>query len=278
MFDSLQTSKLISYWLRHNPGDANLHADEFGWVSTEDLLKALNQRGQETAIGDLHTLNLSFDKIRWEFSDDQSGIRATHGHSIPVILPEGAVEPPAVLFHGSSSKSLESIIKTGLQPMSRRFVHCSDTIDMAIEAGKRHGKPIVVEIDAENLFKNGFLFYKTSENVWLTNAVPIYDLSFKPWKSVDKQEKDGFLRQLRQEIAEEHILFNKTANLELVLRRYDCDDCLFFDRSDWKIYLVHLVWQGRQANSNFPMTKVYSSFLTWAENELTTDQKDWYLI
>jgi len=116
MFDSLQTSKLISYWLRHNPGDANLHADEFGWVSTEDLLKALNQRGQETAIGDLHTLNLSFDKIRWEFSDDQSGIRATHGHSIPVILPEGAVEPPAVLFHGSSSKSLESIIKTGLQP------------------------------------------------------------------------------------------------------------------------------------------------------------------
>ena len=162
MFESVQTSKLISYWLRHNPEDANLHADEFGWVSTEGLLEALKLKGQEIALCDLHTLNLSFDKIRWEFSDDRSSIRATHGHSIPVILPGETVEPPPVLFHGTSLKTLESIINTGLQPMSRRFVHCSENVETAIEVGKRHGKPIVVEIDTENLFRNGLSFYKTS--------------------------------------------------------------------------------------------------------------------
>jgi putative RNA 2'-phosphotransferase len=278
MFDKKDTSKLISYWLRHDPNDGNLIADEFGWVSTGNLLKSLNLKGQKLDLDDVRSLNFSFDKIRWEFNEDESKIRATHGHSIPIVLLGQSVTPPKTLFHGTSTKKVSSIIKTGILPMQRRFVHCSETIEMAIEVGKRHGKPIIIEIDAEGLSKEGAKFFKTGDNVWLTDKIPSDFISLKPWETVHKDEKTELLKELKSELADGHILFNKTQNLELILRRYDCDDCLFLDNSDLKVYLVHLVWQGKQVNVNYPSTETYDSFSVWVENELISDQKDWYLI
>jgi len=278
MFNKKETSKLISYWLRHNPNDGNLIADEFGWVSTADLLKSLNLKGQNLDLNDIRVLNLSFDKIRWEFNDDESKIRATHGHSMPIELFGPSVTPPQKLFHGTSTKAVKGIFKEGILPMRRQFVHCSETVEMAIEVGKRHGTPIIIEIDAEVLFNAGAKFFKTSDNVWLIDKIPNNFISLKPWEIVDDGEKTGLLKQLMSELQDAHILFNKTPTLELILRRHDRDDCLFLDSSDLKVYLVHLVWQGKQFNVNYPSTKQYNSFSVWIENELTSDQKDWYLI
>ncbi|WP_295672997.1 RNA 2'-phosphotransferase [uncultured Mucilaginibacter sp.] len=278
MFDQKDTSKLISYWLRHNPNDGDLIADEFGWVSTEDLLKSLNLKGQKLDLNDIRSLNHSFDKIRWEFNEDESKIRATHGHSIPIVLSGQSVTPPKLLYHGTSTKKISSIVKMGILPMQRQFVHCSETMEMAIEVGKRHGKPIIIEIDAEGLSQEGSKFFKTSDNVWLTDKIPSDFISLNPWKIASQDEKTGLLKQLKTELAYGHILFDKTPNLELILRRHDCDDCLFLDNSDLKVYLVHLVWQGKQVDINCPWTNAYDSFSHWIENALIGDQKDYYLI
>jgi putative RNA 2'-phosphotransferase len=42
-----------------------------------------------------------------------------------------------------------------------------------VNVGKRHGKPVVFEISAQNMQKKGFLFYISENKVWLTESVPI---------------------------------------------------------------------------------------------------------
>lgn len=61
---SQQTSKLISYWLRHGPEDAGLIVDDFGWVSVELLLQALNKKNLQIDLQALYELTNSFDKVR----------------------------------------------------------------------------------------------------------------------------------------------------------------------------------------------------------------------
>ena len=276
MYNKENTSKLISYWLRHNPSDANLTVDEFGWASLNDLLDALKLRGHELTYPDIHELNQSFDKVRWEFDETLDTIRATHGHSIPIVLEDMNTDPPAILFHGTSSKKLGDILNIGLLPMQRQFVHLSATIESAVEVGKRHGKPILIEIDTFALIKDGGKFYQTTNNVWLAPKVPVEYLSFVPWQVVTEEEKGGLLRQLNSELTKKHILYDKVGNLELILRRHDCDDALFIDKTTRHVYSVHLTWQGKQYFPNCPFTEQYNSLIDWAEDELIETQKDCY--
>lgn len=176
---SKRISKQISYWLRHNPGDAGLTVDDFGWASIEQLLKALHSRNLEASLPDLLRLTNSFDKVRWEIDEAGGRIRATHGHSFPVLLEDKEKTPPATLYHGTAVKSIPVITEQGLMPMSRQFVHLSETIETALNVGARHGKPILIEVDAGRLANEGWKFYQTSDNVWLTSAIPAEYLVFK---------------------------------------------------------------------------------------------------
>jgi putative RNA 2'-phosphotransferase len=276
MKDTKHTSKLISYWLRHHPEDGNLAIDDFGWVTIHDLLKALAIKGQVFTFTEIEELSRSFDKIRWEFSDDDTRIRATHGHSIEVILDEKAVEPPAVLYHGTSLNKVEAITQNGLLTMQRQFVHLSSDKEIAISVGKRHGQAILVEIDAKGLEEDGWIFYKTSDNVWLTKNIPTKYLSIKPWETVSDKEKNDLLAQLNKEITISHPLFHKLKNLKLIMRRHDNDDTLFIDVTNNKVYMVHLTWNALQSDSNYPYNKEYPSFDDWTKTALKVDQMDWY--
>jgi len=42
-----------------------------------------------------------------------------------------------------------------------------------MSVGKRHGKPLLIEIDAAVLVTDGWVFYQTSDNVWLTTNIPV---------------------------------------------------------------------------------------------------------
>ncbi len=179
MNDTKQTSKLISYWLRHHPEDGGLHIDDFGWVHVDSLIKALAEKGQVFTPIEIIELSKSFDKVRWEFSADGDKIRATHGHSIEVILDEKAVTPPALLYHGTSLNKVDAIKEYGLMAMQRQFVHLSTDKEVAISVGKRHGKPLLIEINAAGLDRDGWIFYQTSDNVWLTTSIPPGYLRFE---------------------------------------------------------------------------------------------------
>ncbi|GLK55830.1 putative RNA 2'-phosphotransferase [Methylopila capsulata] len=112
------------------------------------------------------------DKARFELSDDGERIRAVHGHSVDVETHGPAETPPDILWHGTAQRFLPAILTEGLTSGARRFVHLSETAEMAREVGARHGRPAVLTVSASDMAAQGFAFYRSSSGVWLTPAVP----------------------------------------------------------------------------------------------------------
>ena len=153
-----QYSKCLAYLLRHS----NL-PDYNGWVKVSVVLGTLGVSQQ-----DLQQIIESDNKGRFEFSEDKSSVRALYGHSIDVNLGLEPTIPPTVLYHGTAEKYIDSIMKEGLRPCKRNFVHLSETMDMARQVGTRHGSPVVLSIDIEAMISAGYKFYKAKNGIWLT--------------------------------------------------------------------------------------------------------------
>jgi putative RNA 2'-phosphotransferase len=52
-------------------------------------------------------------------------------------------------------------------------VHLSANQEVAVSVGARHGQPIVITVNAEQMAKDGLLFYVSDNGVWLTEKVPV---------------------------------------------------------------------------------------------------------
>lgn len=161
-------SKRLSYVLRHKPDSIGITLDGEGWGPVDFIL---NKLGMSSAELD-HVVETN-NKKRFEFSGDKTKIRARQGHSINVDLGYNPVTPPDKLYHGTAEKTYERFIKTsGLSKMKRHHVHLSPDAETAKNVGGRHGKPIVLRIDAKAMHAAGYEFYKTDNNVWLVHNVP----------------------------------------------------------------------------------------------------------
>ncbi|MBE6035096.1 MAG: RNA 2'-phosphotransferase [Clostridiales bacterium] len=163
--------KYVSMLLRHHPEEAGIIIDEHGWTDVNTLIDKVSPRYPLTEEL-LHQMAFGPDKQRYEFSNDGKKVRAVHGHSIQVDLGYGEMEPPACLYHGTAEKYRESIEKTGLEKRNRQYVHLSERIDQAKDVGRRHGKLVLYRIDAEKMYQEGYVFYRSTSGVWLTDAVP----------------------------------------------------------------------------------------------------------
>jgi putative RNA 2'-phosphotransferase len=51
-------------------------------------------------------------------------------------------------------------------------VHLSVESDTATQVGRRHRRPVVLEIAAGRMWSAGFEFFRAENGVWLTAAVP----------------------------------------------------------------------------------------------------------
>lgn len=277
MKHDVNISKLISYWLRHKPSEAGLEVNEFGWVNIDALLVALDRKGFNLQVNDLNGLNQSFDKVRWEIDQSENRIRATHGHSIPIVLSDNPSEPPSGLFHGTSLSKALSILDKGILPMNRLFVHLSANVNAAMEVGRRHGIPIVIELDTEGLLEKGQNFYQTNDNVWLTTSIDKSHVNFAPWHRVSTEEKNVLLEELKREVSKGHQVFNEIADLELIMRRYDRDNALFLNLKSGKVFDIHLTFKGsKEWDTHYPFTRGFSDLEEWIKNSLLVDQSEWY--
>ena len=171
--ENTRISKLLSLVLRHKPETINITLDEQGWSNVQDLIVQLNKNNYAITFEMLEYVVKSNNKNRFSFNEDQTKIRANQGHSIDVALGYEAKQPPAVLYHGTAERFLESIMKTGLQKKERHHVHLSADTQTAIAVGQRYGKPVLLQILARQMFVSGYNFYQTDNNVWLTDHVPV---------------------------------------------------------------------------------------------------------
>lgn len=168
----IQQSKLLSLVLRHKPETIGLELDRKGWAEVEELLGKLAAYKVPMSREDLKSLVAQSDKKRFVFSSDELKIRANQGHSIEVDLGLKAIQPPDVLYHGTTTRNLESINAQGLIKGNRHHVHLSADPDTARAVGQRYGKPIVLKVKAAEMHKAGFEFYCSDNGVWLCHAVP----------------------------------------------------------------------------------------------------------
>lgn len=165
-------SKYLSYLLRHNPGSIGLSLDREGWAEIALLVELARCDERELTPALIEQAARENDKQRFEISADGKFVRARQGHSVSVDLGLVPAVPPAVLFHGTVARNLPSIRAQGIAKGARHHVHLSATRETAEKVGARYGKPVVLEVQASQMAKAGFLFYVTGNHVWLTDHVP----------------------------------------------------------------------------------------------------------
>ena len=167
-----RTSRFLSMILRHRPEVIGITLDEHGWADVQELLLGM-KRTHPIDMDILEEIVRADNKQRYSFNEDKTKIRANQGHSIPVDVELPLVEPPEYLWHGTGEKYVESIGEQGLIAKSRLYVHLSADRETARIVGARHGRPVVYRVQTGQMQKDGFLFYRSVNGVWLTKQVPV---------------------------------------------------------------------------------------------------------
>jgi putative RNA 2'-phosphotransferase len=167
-------SKFLSFVLRHKPEAIGLTLDDQGWAYIDELINKAKQSGEVTTLDRalIQEVVDTNNKKRFVISEDGQRIRAAQGHSIDVDLQLKPVKPPEFLYHGTATRFLDSILKEGLKPQQRQYVHLSKDIETATAVGQRYGKPVILKIKAQLMYEQGFTFYLAENGVWLTDSVP----------------------------------------------------------------------------------------------------------
>lgn len=164
-------SIFISLVLRHQPDAAGIQLDEHGWADVSELIRGVNNTGRKIDMEVLEEIVRTDNKQRYSFNEDKTLIRANQGHSVPVDVELEEQQPPQFLYHGTADRFLDSIMREGLKPMSRLYVHLSKDIETAMKVGKRHGKPVVLRVSSGEMYQDGHQFYLSKNGVWLTKKV-----------------------------------------------------------------------------------------------------------
>lgn len=176
----VRTSKFLSKYLRHAPEQLGLTLAPGGWVGVDELLAAVARHWMPLTRAELEEVVARNNKQRFAFDETGQRIRANQGHSVVVDLQLEPVAPPALLYHGTGERAVAAIQREGLRKMRRQHVHLSPDVATAITVGRRHGRPVVFEVQAAKLHAAGIPFYRSTNGVWLVDAVPPEYLRLMP--------------------------------------------------------------------------------------------------
>jgi putative RNA 2'-phosphotransferase len=168
----LLVSKYLSKHLRHRPEDLGLTLMPGGWVEVDALLAASTRKGFPVSRDEIEEVVARNDKKRFAFDESGTLIRAQQGHSAPVDLELEPAAPPETLYHGTPERNVAEILRSGLQKMRRHHVHLSSDEATARVVGARRGRPIVLTVEAGEMYRDGYTFYRSGNGVWLVEHVP----------------------------------------------------------------------------------------------------------
>ncbi len=92
-----QSSHYLSFLLRHKPEEKNLSLKADGWCNIADLEPLFTR-------SDLEQIIKNDRKGRFEMNKDGTEIRATYGHSVPIVWTQPPSKPPKILYHGTAER------------------------------------------------------------------------------------------------------------------------------------------------------------------------------
>jgi putative RNA 2'-phosphotransferase len=167
-----KVSKFLSYVLRHRPDEIGIELDDNGWTDIKTLMQKSKYHKRSFTHDELLEVVRTNNKKRFAISEDGRRIRANQGHSVEVDLQYEPATPPEVLYHGTGTKLLDAIYKTGLQKMNRHHVHLSADKATATNVGQRRGNCFILAVDTQAMVEEEYTFFVTPNGVWLTDHVP----------------------------------------------------------------------------------------------------------
>jgi putative RNA 2'-phosphotransferase len=164
----------LSFLLRHRPKEYRLVFDSEGFTDWNGIVEIVQERYYEVTENEIRAVVAGAAKKRFELRDDK--VRATYGHSFPVDLGP-AVEPPALLYFGAARDLAQSMLRDGLKPRDRQYVHLSVSAEEAESVAQRHDPaPGIIIVDALAAHQDGIRFYRSGP-LFLVEAVPAKYLS-----------------------------------------------------------------------------------------------------
>jgi putative RNA 2'-phosphotransferase len=170
----IKLSRTLSHALRHEPWRYGLVLDNHGWVRVTDLLICFrNRRNDWRHLTENDIIEMISKSAKNRFELYEGKIRALYGHSLREKVLKVPAEPPAVLFHGTSSRLMKQIKNEGLKPMRRQYVHLSVDEQTALQVAKRkEGTSVIITISAIKAYLDGIKFYQGNGTTWLTDYIP----------------------------------------------------------------------------------------------------------
>jgi putative RNA 2'-phosphotransferase len=163
-------SRFLSFLLRHRPRDYPLSFDRQGFVSWSDLKEQVEARFPDVTDEEICNVIAGSDKKRFEMREDK--VRATYGHSFPVDIGVECIEPPARLYHGTARDLAQTVLREGLKPSGRTYVHLSASLEEALAVGQRRdASPAILVVDSLAAHSSGIRFY-ASGPLYLAGEIP----------------------------------------------------------------------------------------------------------
>ncbi|CAH6722101.1 tRNA 2'-phosphotransferase [[Candida] jaroonii] len=164
-------SKSLSYLLRHGAVKEKLPIDENGFIELNKVLNHQRLKSYKTTIQDIQTVVETNNKKRFSLRTlgETTFICANQGHSIEIsnnnLVKLQPNEIPKI-FHGTYKNKLPEILNTGLNKMSRNHIHLTDNFEYI-----RKSCNALIFIDVEKCLADDIIFYKSENNVYLTEGV-----------------------------------------------------------------------------------------------------------
>ncbi|HXV80881.1 MAG TPA: RNA 2'-phosphotransferase [Candidatus Binatia bacterium] len=175
MLSAERISRFLSYLLRHRPKEHPLAFDRRGFAPWSEVVATVRERFSEVTEEEIRVLITGAEKKRFELKDGK--VRATYGHSFPVDLGLEPVEPPPQLYYGTARDLAQSILRRGLRPRDRQYVHLSPSMDEAVAVGKRWDPaPAIIVVNASAACAEGIRFF-ASGPLFLAESVSAKFLS-----------------------------------------------------------------------------------------------------
>ena len=172
MTDYRKTSKLLCYILRHDPGNLEMSAD--GYVYLTDLLHHPQLQGvtRET----IHEIVNTDEKHRYSIveTNGKQMIRANQGHSITSIdqneLLTRVTDPTQIesIVHGTYSQNIKSILANGLKAMNRNHIHFAKGLGRNVKSGMRDTCDTYFGVNVRQAMNDGIPFFISQNDVVLS--------------------------------------------------------------------------------------------------------------
>lgn len=173
--------RVLAFALRHHPLRFGVGLDGEGFADVDELVVGIRLSHYDWATLDREQVEVAIrgtDPGRFEVRGGL--VRARYGHSVALGSPGESQTPPDVLLRGTSADALAQVLKTGLRPMNRAFVHLTTNPDYAAQVVTAKGGGIVLRVRAKEAADAGIEFFQANIHVWLCRSVSPEFLSRLP--------------------------------------------------------------------------------------------------